>query len=66
MAAIVLSGGGYSGNWLPLVFPLVGVLFIIYAIDFIVKFVKKRRLHHHIANDHSAGFEDSSDTGGHE
>ena len=45
MSAMLLSGVGGSTNWLPLVYPLVGIVMVLYAVDFIIKFVKKRRLH---------------------
>ncbi len=46
MGTLLLSGVGGSSNWLPLVFPLAAVVAVIYFIDFIIKFVKKRKQEH--------------------
>ena len=45
MAHILLSGVGGSTNWFPLVYPLAGIVVILYAGDFIIKLIKKRRLY---------------------
>lgn len=45
MATLILSGGAYGANWLPLVYPLVGIVIVLYTVDFIIKFFKKRKLH---------------------
>jgi hypothetical protein len=44
MRHLVLSGVGGSSNWVPLLFPLFGIVILYYGIDYLVKFVKKRRL----------------------
>jgi hypothetical protein len=46
MHSLFLSGVGGSTFWLPLILPLLGILAIIYLVDFIVKFVRKRKLAH--------------------
>ena len=43
MDTILLSGVGGSTNWMPLVFPLIAVMIIVYAVDFTIRFFKKRR-----------------------
>ena len=45
MKILVLSGVGGSSNWLPLVLPLDGLVLVIYSIDFLIKYIKKRKLH---------------------
>ncbi len=64
MKALFLSGVGGSTNWLPLIFPLVAVVVVAYSVDFIIKFVKKRKALHEqqLADDLSGHFEDLSDT----
>ena len=44
MKILVLSGVGGSSNWLPLVLPLDGLVLVIYSIDFLIKYIKKRKL----------------------
>jgi hypothetical protein len=44
MAALLLSGGAYGADWLPLISPLVVILMILYAIDLGMKYYKKWRL----------------------
>ncbi len=46
MQVLILSGVGGSSNWLPLVLPLAGIVVIAYSIDFLVRYLKKRRLLH--------------------
>ena len=43
MSALLLSGVGGSTNWLPLIFPLVAVVVIAYSVEFIIRYVKKRK-----------------------
>lgn len=58
MAGLFLSGGGYpKDNWLPLISPLVALVIILYSADFIIKYIKKRR----ILKDHAAADIDQSD-----
>ena len=45
MKVLILSGVGGSSNWLPLMFPLAAIVLVIYAIDVIVRYIKKRRQH---------------------
>lgn len=58
MATLILSGVGGSTNWLPLVFPLAGIVLVIYGVDLAVKLVKKWKLHHHM-HGHPGSFEDT-------
>lgn len=60
MTTLILSGGGYSGNWLPLIAPLAAIVIILYAGDAAIKFVKKRRLHTHAPMDGDANITDNS------
>lgn len=45
MHTLILSGVGGSSNWLPLMFPLAAIVVVVYAIDVIVLYIKKRKLH---------------------
>ncbi len=64
MGTLLLSGVGGSSNWLPLVFPLAAVVVMIYFIDFIVKFVKKRKQAHlnRLINEHTSSYADQEIT----
>jgi len=45
MKTLILSGVGGSTNWLPLVYPLIAIVAILYLIEVTVRFFKKK-LHH--------------------
>ncbi len=45
MHTLILSGVGGSSNWLPLMFPLAAIVVVVYAIDVIARYIKKRKLH---------------------
>jgi hypothetical protein len=64
MSALILSGVGGSTNWLPLIFPLVAVVVVAYSVDFIIKYVKKRKAlrEQQIADDLAGHFKDSGST----
>ena len=47
MTTLFLSGGGYSGNWLPLLVPLAAIVILLYMGDKMIMFIKNRRLHRH-------------------
>ncbi len=55
MATILLSGGGYSGNWLPLITPLAVIVIIFYAADFLRGYLKQRKLHKQALPAHEPG-----------
>lgn len=46
MAAIILSGGSYGANWLPLIFPLAAIIIIVKGVELLVHFIRKRKLQH--------------------
>ena len=60
MKTIILSGVGGSVNWVPFLFPLAALVAIYYAIDQLVKFIKRKKLQRtvHPANDLNDHFED--------
>ena len=44
MKILILSGVGGSTNWLPLIYPLIALIIIIYLTDFVIKYVKKKKV----------------------
>ena len=64
MKILILSGVGGSTNWLPLVLPLACIVAILYSIDLLVRFIKKRKLNNEnkLANDLTAPIDNSDST----
>jgi hypothetical protein len=63
MSTLFLSGGSYGANWLPMVLPLVGLVIVLFGVEAIVKYVKKRKHMHSDTNstDLNDYFEDIPD-----
>ncbi len=44
MNKLILSGAGGSSNWFPLLFPLLAILAIVWLAEYLVKFIKTKKL----------------------
>jgi hypothetical protein len=45
MTVLILSGGSYGANWLPLLLPLAAIILIYKGVDASLQLVRKRKLH---------------------
>jgi len=47
MTTILLSGGGGSNNWLPLMLVPLAAILILKGAQSLIQFIKRKRTHHH-------------------
>jgi ABC-type dipeptide/oligopeptide/nickel transport system permease subunit len=58
MAAIIL-GGWAGGNWTPMLVPVIAVLVLILAVDYLARFIKRKLRHNKHAAEGTSGDQDS-------